>query len=68
MPKIYVKVGGLMEDPIYHWELLGEADGNTLREACDNLAKKDWRFALEYDPKTLTYWAWELSLTKKDDL
>ena len=64
MTKLYVKCGGLMEDPDWHWEEIGEADGETLREVCDNLAAKDIGFASEYNSTYLTYWGWELSLTK----
>lgn len=66
MTKLYVRAGGLMEDPEFHWEEMGEAEGTTLKEVCDNLAAKDPGFAAEYNPEYLTYWGWRLSLTKED--
>jgi len=54
--------GGLMEDPAFHWEKIGEAEGSTVKEVADNLAKKDKDFAKYYDPKTVTYWGWELKI------
>lgn len=64
MTKLYVKMGGLMEDPDWRWEEIGEADGQTLKEVCDNLASKDFRFTGEYNPQHLTFWGWKLSLSK----
>lgn len=62
MAIIMCRQGGLMEDPAFHWEQIGEAEGTTLREACDNLAKKDPEFAKYYNPETISYWGWKLAL------
>lgn len=63
---IYCLQGGLMEDPKWHWEKIGEANGDTLKECCDNLAKNDAEFAKYYNPNTLGYWGWELGF--KEDV
>lgn len=60
--KIWVKQGGLMEDPDWHWEPVGEAEGNTLQEACNNLAAQNAGFAKYYNPETLSFWGWQLKL------
>lgn len=57
-----------MEDPIFHWEVVGEASGNTLKEVADNVSAKDPEFAKYYDPNTLTFWGWQLSLNPNEVL
>jgi hypothetical protein len=49
---IYIKAGGLMEDPNFHWELHGSAAGMDEKDACRNLFKDDKLF----DAKTMTVW------------
>lgn len=62
MTALYCKMGGLMEDPGFHWEKIGEADGDTLKEVADTLALEDAEFARHYNQERLTYWGWRLSL------
>lgn len=47
----------------WHWEVVGYADGSTVKEVADNLAKESDVFAKLYDPEKLTFWGWELRLT-----
>lgn len=61
---IYCKMGGIMEDPDFHWEPIGKAPGATLKEACDNLAVIDSEFKRDYDPTTMTFWGWKLGEAK----
>lgn len=63
---LWVKAGGIMEDPEFHWDQIGKAEGSTLKEVCDNLAAKTPSFAQYYDPDTLTYWGWKLSLLENE--
>ena len=53
---------GLMEDPNFHWEKIGEADGSTAKEVADNLAKKDEGFAGNYDPESVIFWRCRLKI------
>lgn len=62
MPILLCQEGGLMEDPDFHWEEIGEAEGTTTKEVADNLAKKDKFFAQYYDSKNLTFWGWKLKI------
>lgn len=51
-----------MGDANFHWEPIGEANGETTKEVADSLAQKYKRFAKDYDPDTVTYWGWKLSI------
>lgn len=62
MRTLYVKQGGLMEDPEWHWEVAGEGEGETLKEVADDLARRDPGFRGLYDPEQLTMWGWRLAL------
>jgi hypothetical protein len=46
--------------------LLGNADGATLREACDALAERDAEFRRYYDPIRLTFWGCSLHDNEAD--
>ena len=48
--KLYCLQGGLMEDPNWRWEYIGEAEGETLMEVADNYALKNLEFAEYYNP------------------
>jgi hypothetical protein len=63
MKIVMCKQGGLMEDPEWHWEQIGEGEGETLEEVCDNIASKDPSFAAHYSKKHgISFWGWELAL------
>lgn len=62
MPILMCELGGLMEDSYFHWEIIGEAEGDTVKEVADNLTKKDINFAKYYNPKTVTYFGWRLKI------
>ena len=49
---LFCEEGGIMEDPEFHWEVIGKAEGNTTKEVADNLAAKDKDFAKYYDPES----------------
>jgi len=57
-----------MEDPGWHWEVIGHAPGDTTQEVADNLAERDWEFAQYYDSSNLSYWGWRLSINPLGDL
>ena len=59
---IYMRAGGLMEDPEFHWERHGFSAGLDAKEACMNLFKNDNLF----DHKTMTYWGWLLGYENED--
>ena len=59
---IYIRAGGLMEDPEFHWERHGVSAGETPVEACVNLFKGDKLF----DAKTMTVWGWQLGYENAD--
>jgi len=59
---IYIKGGGLMEDPNFHWERHGSAPGVDEKDACLNLFKNDKLF----DAETMTYWGWQLGYENAD--
>lgn len=60
------ELGGLMEDPDFHWEIIGKAEGDTVKEVADNLTKKDINFAKYYNPKTVTYFGWRLKILSEE--
>ena len=62
MTTLFCLQGGLMEDPDFHWERIGIAAGSSTKEVADNLALKDPDFAKYYNPTSVTYWGWELSI------
>lgn len=62
MTVLYCRQGGLMGDPAFHWEKIGEADGSSLKEVADALALKDPEFARCYNPERITFWGWQLSI------
>jgi hypothetical protein len=39
MRTVYIKCGGLMEDPEWHWEVFGEGEGETLDEVMDDIIR-----------------------------
>jgi hypothetical protein len=41
---IYIRTGGLMEDPDFHWERHGSAAGVDEKDACINHFKDDKLF------------------------
>jgi hypothetical protein len=59
---IYIRGGGLMEDPCFHWDRHGIAAGETPADACVNLFKNDKLF----DAKTMTVWGWKLGYENED--
>lgn len=63
MRTIYIKCGGLMEDPDWHWEVFGEGNGNTLAEVMEDFLSRNEGYRSCYDPESCTYWGWQLSLT-----
>jgi hypothetical protein len=73
MGKIYCKMGGLMEDPNFHWEYIGSTNGKTPQEVCDNYAKehpefdKDYKITFYKKEKILSYWGWELKVVLDDE-
>jgi hypothetical protein len=66
MKTLFCRKGGLMEDPEFHWESIGEGEGNTTREVADDLAKRDKAFARDYDPTGPSYWGWKLSINPNE--
>ena len=56
--KIYIRWGGLMEDPIFRWEFHGIGEGHTPEEACDELYKH--RCNDTYDSTSKTDWGMKL--------
>jgi hypothetical protein len=59
---LWCRQGGLMEDPGWHWEQMGEGRGNTVREVADDFAEHNPKFAEYYDREFLSYWGWTLAL------
>lgn len=59
---IYIRAGGLMEDPEFHWDKYGIGAGNTPKEAAINALKNDKLF----DEKTMTVWGWKLGYETAD--
>lgn len=62
MTTLYCRQGGLIEDPDWHWEVIGKTEGFTTKEVADNLALLDTEFAKNYDPITVTFYGWKLSI------
>lgn len=62
MKTLYCKQGGMMEDPDWHWEVIGQAEGETLKEVADNYAKTDAEFKKFYEPQSITMYGWKLSI------
>lgn len=60
--KIYVRTGGLMEDPDFRWTLYGTAIGNTPQEAAIHLFKNDSTFTTS----TMTLWGWQIGYEDDD--
>jgi hypothetical protein len=54
--KIYVRVGGLMEDPVFKWIYDGYGEGDNPYEAAENKYKNDKR----YDNLHHTLWGWRI--------
>lgn len=68
MAEVWCEMGGLMEDPEFHWEKIGEAPGNSEEEVYQNLAIQDPDFAEHYSPANPavgschSYWGWRLCI------
>ncbi len=63
---VYIKCGGLMEDPMFHWEVLGEGEGDTLKEVMADILTREPSLASLYNEEYGTVWGWSLSLTRGD--
>ena len=59
---IYIKAGGLMEDPDFHWERYGVGVGETPQAACIHCFKDDKLF----DAKSMTIWGWQMGYENED--
>jgi hypothetical protein len=59
---IYIRTGGLMEDPMFRWQFSGYAAGVDEKDACINHFKNDNLF----DAKTMTVWGWQLGYENAD--
>lgn len=60
--EIYVRTGGLMEDPIFRWTLHGPSQGETPKDAAINLFKTDSTFSVS----TMTLWGWIIGYEDKE--
>lgn len=63
-----LQMGGLMEDPEFHPELLRTISANSLREAKDKWAEvTDYSKKDNWDPKSQTYWGWSVICLGSND-
>ena len=59
---IYIRAGGLMEDPRFHWERHAIGEGNSPKEAAINALKNDELF----NEQTMTVWGWQIGYETTD--
>ena len=59
---IYVKKGGLMEDPAFHWERQGFAVAKNAKDAAVWVFRDDTTF----DAKRMTLWGWQVGYENKN--
>lgn len=60
----YIEMGGLMEDPAFHWERDGVGEGDSPEQAADKFFGD--KYPKEYNFTQRTVWGWKTGYINSD--
>lgn len=55
-----LRMGGLMEDPEWHVEIIRTVQADSLKEAKQKWAEETGHVDQLWDPERQTYWGWDV--------